>query len=183
MSANRLRREGIMQELKERQGWIELGCVSGTVKGRVGSDAGSLEYGGMDLGELEPDHGFRQSLKGTIELTGPAELTRLFFLIVGPEVIFFTDHFLGRIFSGLDLTLRIGSTEREFALVQEGRVNRRDLTLMGEIRDWIIYLSKRWEGLPVDIDDVEVELEISGKTGIPPKDMGFGIGVFSKMEG
>jgi len=174
----------MIRELEEKYGWIELGSLSGMVKGGTSSDIRSMEYGGVDLGTLEPGQEFHRALTNTIDVKKPAGLSKLFLLILGPDVIYFTDCFLEKIFSELSLMIRIGSIERKLELVHEGKVKKRDLLLMGEIRDWIIYFSKRWKSLPVNgIETVTVEMEISGKMGNPPKDMEFGIGIFSKIEG
>ena len=176
---NKEKREKMIDELIENHGWVDIGSLRGLVKVDEDSDSPPLEYGAFDLRTLEPGQEFRKLFTTRINKEENKEIKKIFLLIVGPELIYFTDHFLEKIFSELSFEIRFGANRRMFHIVKEEKVNKHDLLLMGEILEWMIYFLKKWDPVQLNVDDIE--LEFSGKTGSPPKNMEFGIGAFMKV--
>lgn len=178
MATMREKREMMIGELVERHGWVDIGSLRGMVEVDEDSTLGSIEFGAVDVGALLPLSEFKHSIITEIDLEKVKEIRKVFILIVGPDLIYFTDHFLEMAFSELTIGIEIGSTMQTFQVVKDGRVNKREVLLMGEITEWMIYFLKNWESISPDIS--KVRLEIAGKTNSPPRSMEFGIGAFLK---
>ncbi|MEM1514943.1 MAG: hypothetical protein QXH24_02705 [Candidatus Bathyarchaeia archaeon] len=76
------------KRLEEEYHWIKLGEVKGIIK-TIRDLPSKEEY---DL-VLLPNQDFSKNITSTINLSGPARLTKLFVRIIGPEIIFATKKF------------------------------------------------------------------------------------------
>jgi len=162
----------LKKQLEEKYGWLKLGEVRGIVKAE---NRNSTEKSNeLNLGVLPPNHGFSKSKKVTINLSEPTKLTKLFIRVMGPETIFATKHFLEEGFYNLLINVSVRKETQKVPVVQKGELNRRELTLMGEIKDWIMYYWIRWSTIYFNYKNtIPVNLAIHGKTGSPSADVDF----------
>lgn len=170
------------KQLEQKYGWLKLGEVRGVVKAESGNP--TEKSNGLNLGVLPPNYEFSKSKKVTINLSESTKLTKLFIRLIGPEIIYATKHFLEEAFYNLLIDVSIGKERQKVPVVEIGKLNRRQMILMGEIKDWIMYYWIEWNTLRFDYADaIPVNLLVHGKTGRPRvRDIDFILQLYVKME-
>lgn len=170
----------IGKRLQEEYGWSKLGELEGVV--RVGSESPGGKSSDLSM-SLPANHEFSKDIKSIISLEEPAEFKRLLIVVEGPDIIYFMKPFLEKAFCDLSFGISIGDKGQEVVIVEEGKVNAKDMILMGEIREFMMYVWKRWSKVGFgQADIVPVNLRIHGKTGIPRNDIGFILRLYTKIE-
>jgi len=175
--------KNLEKELEEKYGWLKLTELKGIVM-KVGNEGPVEELKDLNLGVMPPNYHFSKDVEVAINLSKPTELTKLFIRVMGPEIIFVTKHFLEESFHNLFINISIQKESREIPIVQEGKLNRRELILMGELKDWMMYYWTKWNTLRFDnAGTLPVHLLIHGKTGCPrARDINFILQLYFKKQ-
>lgn len=145
----------VKQVLIDEHGWVELGRIQGIL--------GEESVEGIGL-TLKRDQVFFERFDSSFRTEGRTSIDGLSILVTGPDIIYSTHMFMQGLFRDLNINLTVGDHTQSILLMKDGKVNCNDVVLMGEIRDWMMYMFKRWEGVEIGEGDVPVVMEVEGRT-------------------
>jgi len=175
MNKNEKILNAMKRSLIQSHGWIELAGIEGIVEGTHSSS----REGTMALSGSQE---FAQTINSSFELEQPASITGFFVVVTGPDIIYSTQGFLEKLFQELSIEVSMENQTRSIPVVRGGKVNQKGLSLMGEIRDWIMYMVKDWGKMNIKrTGKIPVTLELRGMTSLSGEKK-FALGLFVKAE-
>lgn len=150
--------ETLSRKLRAKYGWVELTRIRISVRETpLASRAGVLTLLG--------DQDFMETIDSSIELDRSAKLTGLFMMVTGSGIIPHSHRALEDLFQSLTIEISLRGHDRSVAFIRDGNVNRNDITIMGELRKWVMYSCNQWSNMEVPRGgEIPVTIEVLGTT-------------------